>query len=317
MRKIISALALFVLVGCRQNIDLEAIRSLAATTAAASDAYTAISLDFYSSCVRAYEWDRAGSLKPAALPKLADACSLNQTASQQWENANLVVLQYVRALGDLAGGSDTGNDFGIPALASSISGATKSSLDPSQVTSMANLATSLVTDIYNIRRRNAIATVAPKADSDLQQLIGVLEKIAQNNYSNQLDFETDAIEDFYRPVVANPPGTTGRVPHTVHPASANTYPPLVLETLRDVDRVQRLRLRKEYRVDRAAVDDRRKAIDAYVSSLETIKSAHSAILTAIQSGGIEAASGIIQGYVSQLGPQIATLRKATGGGSSQ
>lgn len=304
--------------GCRQSVDLDSVRTLAATTSASADSYAALTEDFYSSCVRVYDWEWAAARSHAGFPSLTDSCGDNREAANQWQNANLVVLSYIRALGALAGGSDTQTDYGIPKLIDGINSVTGSSLSKGQVSSISTAATNIVTDMYNIRRRNAIATYAPKANDDLDALITVLEGVARTNYSKQLDFETDAVNNFYKPVAPVVPNGMAPAPQggtSKEPMRRGAWPPVVISAIGDVGKVQLLELRDRYRADKAAVDQRRSAIDAYVLSLEALKTAHKGLVDTIQSNSIGDVAKIVQAYVDQFRPDVESIDRAFGGGA--
>jgi hypothetical protein len=324
----VAAVSLFS--ACNQSVDLDAIKTLANATAASADSYNSLSGDFQSSCIRAYEWEWAGARTHSRFPSLDSACGANQRAAVQWRDANLVVLSYVRALGSLAGGNDTKSDFGIPNLIDKINSGAGTGMSKAQSSAISTAATAIVTDIFNIRRRNEISKYAPKANADLDSLIAALEQVATTNYSTQLDLETDAIDHFYAPVapqeVSGPglPATvatvkglrvTARSERPMSVPVGTVVPKIVNQTLLDFDKVQLLTLRDRYRLDRAAVADRRKAIGAYVDSLEALKSAHSSLVEAITSNKPGDVAKIVQAYVDEFRPDIKTIDDAFKGGS--
>ena len=307
--------ALLNLAGCKQSVDLDAIQRLAAATDAASSSYAALAQDLDRSCVRMYEWNWSSARSYYGFPTLEATCGADAKASAQWQQANQVVVAYVRALGNLAGGSDTETDYGLSGLVESINASGATSLSSEQQKAVSAAASDLIKDIFNIRRRNEIAAYAPKANEDLKALIVALQSIANTNYAEQLDLELVAINHFYSPVVAAV--GTARPSSVQKTATKNVVliplAPQVTRSVEDMGKVEILTLRDRYRQDRAALDARRGAIGAYVRSLSSIASAHAALVDAIQRNDTSHVGGIIASYVSQLKPDLQTVSKAFAG----
>lgn len=312
------------LTSCKQSVDLDALKTLATTTAASADSYSALSADFYTSCVRMWNWQWIAARSHARFPSLDDACGTNQIASHQWQAANLVLLSYIRALGALAGGNDNNSDFGIPKLIEAVNG-TGQGLSSAQSTAISNAATAIVADIYNLRRRAAISETAPKAQSDLNALASALQAVAKVNYSTQLDLETDAIDHFYAPVspeavgIGPSPTAIGAI-HELR-SRAKSEKRVSVEngalnmrslnaTLSDFDKVQLLTLRDQYRRDRAAVQERRSAINAYVRSLQAINATHQNLVDAIANNRPADIAKIVQAYIDEFAPDIRAIDAA-------
>jgi|GEM_PF-6275795 len=312
------------LTGCRQNVDLSAVQALAQEVGSSSDSFAMLANDFYGSCVRQYNWRWSAALSRAKIEPISQACAASQNASQQWQDANLIVIEYVQALGSLAGGGDSQTDFGIPGLVQSINGVTNSGLNQAQTKAISDAATSIVTDIFNIRRRNELATYIPQANTHISNLIDTLEQIARTNYGLQLDLEQESIDHFFVAVVA-PPGAAPQ------PVSAPTIEELhrrLNESLKrrasnrvmrnalfdrailDIDRVQVLTLRREYEKERSATDERRKAIAAYVGALETIRGVHEQLTASITSNSQGDVRRIVQAYIDEYGPQVHAIQAA-------
>ncbi len=318
---IISTAAL--LTGCQQNVDLPGVNAFAQSVGASSGAFSSIAGDFYSSCIREYDWAWAQALSHRRTKSLDEFCSAQQKAAQQWQQANLVVIEYVQALGNTAGGSDTQTDFGIPDLVSSINGITGSGLSDTQIKAVSTSGTSIVTDIFNLRRRKEIARYAPQANQDLDALIATLEDIAKTNYSRQLDLEQDAVDRFYSAVVPTAGPTTTDVLPTVQglqkrlalsdKRSTNSQQlrsVLFDRVLVDFDRTQILALKQNYVTDRQGISDKRKAISIYVSALESIRKTHSQLVAAIESNSPGDVGKIAQAYIDEYGPEIKALENA-------
>jgi hypothetical protein len=280
------------LTACNQNADLDAIKQLASTTQASADSYSALANDYYVSCTRRYEWEWAAALSYRGIQPLSVACQSDKLTSTQWEDANLVLLSYVAALGALAGGGDSQTDYGIPKLIDSINSAS-GSLSSSIVSTISSLGQSLVTDLINMRRRDEIATYAPKANKDLDQLIGVLEDVGKTNYTKQLTLESDGLNHFFQLGISE---------------QRSTRAPSQLSE-------EQVSLRDRYRSARQQLDAHSDGVGAYVNSLEAIKNTHSALVASVESNSTADVGKIIQFYVDQLAPDIQELNRSVKGGS--
>jgi hypothetical protein len=311
-----AAISSMALSGCNQSVDLSAVTKLAATTATSASSFAALSQDLETSCTRTYEWEWVAARSYDGFQSAQQVCAADKGAAAQWQAANIVLLSYIRALGALAGGNDTESDYGIPGLVSGISSVTHSSLSSTQVSGISSVATSLVTDIYNIRRRDEIAKYAPAADKDLDALVAVLEDVAKENYAAQLGFETDSINNFYRPVVGVAVPSFDASGQSAPSSHSSSLPVIETKALTNLDKVQLLQLRDHYKIDRDAIDVRRSGIGAYVAALEAIKNAHTALVESIVSSKSSDVAKIVQSYIDQLGPSIQQLNKATSGGTN-
>jgi hypothetical protein len=312
------------LTGCRQNVDLSAVRALADQVGSSSDAFATLANDFYGSCIRTYNWKWSAALSRANMQTLSQECDTSQGAARQWQDANLIVIEYVQALGSLAGGGDSQTDFGIPTLVQSISGTAHTGLRNDQTKAISDAATSIVTDIFNIRRRNELATYIPQANAHLSAIIDKLEDVAQTNYNTQLNLEQDAIDRFF--VAVAPP--VGGAPQPVAAPTLEQLQARLAQSAKrrssnrdmrnalfdraivDIDRVQILALRREYQKQRAATDERRKAIAAYVSSLETIRGVHQQLTASIASNTRGDVRAIVQAYIDKYGPEVRAIQTA-------
>lgn len=313
------------LAGCPQSVDLSAVRAFSETVGASSPAFADISGDFYGSCVREYDWLWAGALNHRGVKTLDITCAEQQAAAQQWQKANLVVIAYVQGLGNVAGGGDTQTDFAIPDLISGITSVTSSKLTDAQVNAIGSFGTSIVTDIFNLRRHNEIARYAPQANHDLDELISTLEDIARKNYAFQLALEQDAMDRFYAAVVPPPEGVPpvgtalpgvqelqARLGRSDKKGMSNQQARSALfdRVLLDIDRVQILTLKQSYLAERKIVTDKRKAIVAYVGALESIRKTHGQLVGAIESGRPNDIGKIAQAYTDEYAAQIKAIESA-------
>ncbi len=226
---------------------------------------------------------------PSALPtplltpdQTNDPCQYSEDAAEQWQSVNLVLTNYVRTLSNLAGASDRNTAYGLDSLAKDVTNA--GLLKNGQGDALKSAVAQLITERFNVSRREAIAQDATKADGALGRIIDILEYVARNDYRGELDGEQQTIDNFYRD---------------------NFY-----ATQAGLPAMQALQFRAQWRADLDALAQRRHAIDAYVQSLEAIRKAHSAILRQIGAGGESAFASIIAAYVSEYTPLVESIRKA-------
>src|SRR5262249_44408882 len=97
-------------IACGPNIDLNTVRDLDKSAVAAEPSFAAIAHDYAASCVRLGIWTFAAT--KADFGSIESKCKDSRVVADQWEAMNSIILQYVRALGALAGVVATGADFG-------------------------------------------------------------------------------------------------------------------------------------------------------------------------------------------------------------
>src|ERR1700676_207581 len=187
---------------CRQSVDLDAARAVAQFADASEASFSAMSSDFYDSCVRENMWN---NLRTGGTTTIEADCAPSATSAKQWTNLNIVVLDYFRGLGAVAGNVDDGkSDYGIKSLADTDDRLGSSQTIP-DTKSLAGFASGLIKDIESARRRDAIGGDAVLADASLTNLIDALRKISIL-YGKQLTKERDAIDHYFQPI---PPPSGG------------------------------------------------------------------------------------------------------------
>lgn len=213
-----------------------------------------------------------------------DPCQLSQNASAQWQTINTLVLNYVRAVAALAGASSstTNNSYNIDTLAGSLSN--DGLLSNGQATAISTAASSVVRDIFNSKRRSAIAEYAAEADEALDLWLDRLEYVANQNYRRQLGLERDQVNSFF---LQNFVVTTQGLP--------------ALESLQ---------YRQTWQNELASVDSKTNAINGYVNTLESLRKAHHAIVVQMQEKGTASFFSIVNSYISEYEPQVTSIRQS-------
>lgn len=274
--------ALF-LTACRQSIDLSSIIALSKATSDSQVTFAALSDDFFQSCLRTASWQRAA--EPQVSRNALSTCAEEAKAANQWQAANSVVTGYVASLGALAGGGSDPGDYGLGNFAQTVAqlGPTKA-FTGTQQQAVVSVTKSLLTDYFNIKRRQALSSIIPQADSDLDTLINTLEDAGRTNYVTQLTSERIAITLFFEPNISRAaPG---------------------------VQRLIAFNYRATERNELHAVDQRQAAVANYVAALEQIRTTHHKIADAISNDHLGDVAGIVSAYVSEYQPQLIAIQKA-------
>ncbi|HYK52229.1 MAG TPA: hypothetical protein VEV38_01700 [Candidatus Eremiobacteraceae bacterium] len=261
-----------------QALDLDAVNAFATTTAEAEQSFSDIAADFYASCVRSHQM----SFKSA--PVVDPDCTQSKADSKSWADANEIVISYVKALGDLAGGSSTTSDYGIPALSTQLT--TSGVLNTTQTQAVQTFATDAVNVILAAERREALAGKMQQANASLKSVLDTLKTIASTYYvKNQLGFEHDQLVDFF---------------------GYNLVAPKKL----GLEQIQLFEYKADYAQLQVALSNKVDASAAYVSALGTIGDTHDQLLQSVQSQNLGAAVAAQAAAINQLVPDLITLQRA-------
>jgi hypothetical protein len=282
-------IVLLALTACKQAVDLDAVQTLATSVQSSEAGFAAIANDFAQSCYRDYSWRAATALDPSQLASMSTTCAANTAAAQQWQNANSVVVSYILALGNLAGRSDNAGDFGISDLATNLAelqiSAGSKFFSDAQVTSLTQLSSQIVSDIFAVRRRSEIAELAPKADLALQAYLSVLQTAAQKNYAKQLGLERDTVQKAFR----------------ISGAAAIRTPG---------EQAAYVQTRTDFQAQLADLGAKEAAIGSYVAVLSDIGKAHGKLVASIASNDPSQITAIVRAYFNAYQSDIVALRSA-------
>lgn len=261
-----------------QALDLNAVNAFAATTAASEQSFSDIAADFYASCVRSHQMTFKNS------PVADRDCAQSKADSKSWGDANEIVISYVKALGDLAGGTSTTSDYGIPALSTQLT--TSGVVNTTQAQAIQTFATDAVNVIFAAERREALADKMGQANASLKTVLDMLKVIGSNYYAkNQLGFEQDQLRDFF---------------------TYNLVPPKTL----GLQQIQLFEYKADYARLQVDLSNKVDASAAYVSALGTIGDTHDQLLQSVRSQNLGAAVAAQAAAIKQLVPDIITLQRA-------
>ena len=276
--------AALVLCSCKQSVDLSAVAALAASAASAAPSYSAVSNDYYDSCLRYNGWVKlavGGILTdPQGRAVGADVCDTSiQPAVTDWQHANAAVLGYVAALGKVAGGSKP-TDFGFATLTSHVPG-----LTAAKGTAISTFLNDLFNQYFDTERRGDIAMSVTNADAALGTVCDFLVAAA-TEYKKELARERAEINTFYSINLGQPNVPVG------------------------VQRVQIVEYELDWQTKLTAVDQKVTAANAYVDSVGALRKAHAGLLTSIKSDNLASMYAVASTFVSDFQPKIAAIQKA-------
>ena len=278
LRAAVSLAILTLLSACaHQALDLNAINGFSSTAAASEQSFADIAADFYASCVRSHQFVYTSG--PVPDPD----CSESQADSKSWSDANEIVISYIKALGDLAGGTATTSDYGLPALSSQLS--TSKILNDPQAQAIKTFATDAVNVIFAAERREVLADKMQHADGSLKTAIDTLKAVASHYSNTQLGFEQDQLNSFFQH-------------NLVHPKKLG------------LQQIQLFEYRSDYGKLRIELNNRLNAAKAYASALDTIGQTHTQLLQSVQTHNLGSAIAAEAAAIKQIAPDLIALQKA-------
>ena len=213
------------------------------------------------------------------------SCDGNQAASAQWQIWNQLLVSYIAALGNVAGGSKDDADFGMNQLTKSLQG-TKLLATQAQSDALSKAANDVVGAMFEARRKGEIAKFAAgPGQAFIDTYVDRLQAVAKKDYQDaMLGSEEQALNAFF---------------------TDNLFSTrLGIETLSAVTYVS------QWSTYRSALDQRKQATAAYVKSLGEIKHAHNELVQAIINNKTSEVARIVQTHLNEFGPDIAAINKA-------
>jgi hypothetical protein len=141
----------------------------------------------------------------------------------------------------------------------------------------------LANEIFDSKRRSAIANTAPMADQALQTLV-TLQKHAAKQYKFQLNTERDRVDSFYRNNFSIVPPGLGRVQIIA-------------------DEVQ-------WKATLDDIDKRSAAADDYIASVDSIAAVHASLIDDIENNRFDRLYALAANFVAEFKPKVEALNKA-------
>lgn len=269
--------------GCRQNVDLAAIRKYAQVATVAQPPFEQMARDLYGTCFRKTEYARTSAFgeipysDPRVFPEPPSISSSSSTPykqecqeaafqAAQWATRDDIVIDYVRSLGAIAGVETKPQH--LDELAGKLENV--GTIASGQAKPFSNLATAIAQELVAANQRESIAKFAQEAKPNLAHAITSLNLIA-TNYSTLLRDERLSLNILYRSAIGKEDPIHQRL--------------LILRQREDWDR--RLHV----------LESKQRAVQAYSKSLQDIAQMNSAI--------VERASGASLSDIAQVANQYA------------
>ena len=284
-------MALAALSGCRQNVDLDAVRMMSQSASAAQASFDNVAQDFHETCVRKLRWEylkqtaksSAGELsgidEKSYQPQRCDD-ALTTTAIARWKAFNRLYLGYFVAMGNIAGAKSDANAYGIQSFAKTIVESRQfgGASNATPIKDAATALTAAIDEVFNARKRDAISGFAGTEGAKFiaKAIPGLVN--ASNDLSTSLGFEEDAVNDFYVETFKHTKGGT--------------------------DMLAALRYRQDWAADLKTVQNRREAITSYQNAIGDLEKAHGALVDSIKSDKPQAVASIVQLYLSEFQPLV-------------
>lgn len=214
-RVVLSIFALVVILN-HACVDLSAIRKFSEIASEANERFPGIAKDLNNSCRRQHIYDETreilkgnGQLRDIYLdsnfeetPKLAavtQECKIYKQEEQRLIEANLVLIAYLKVLGDLAADDLANYDKQIDSLGNSFTSA--NIFNANEVNAVKGIAQFLASSVANNYRKNELKKAIRNSNNDVQFLASALKRIIQDNYILQLKNERDSMLSYYNSTI--------------------------------------------------------------------------------------------------------------------
>jgi hypothetical protein len=178
--------------------DPSAVGRFASVGKAADESFSSLAKDFTDSCLRGEryrllgEWQSdIGTLEAEA----ARSCKKHARAAKRVNGAHRVLIRYLSALGELAGGDLVSYDDSIGELAGSLEDADM--LGDEGVDAVTKVCAVLMDAAAGKWRRRELGSAIERANADVRALAEALRGVVEEDYARILDDESEAARKFY------------------------------------------------------------------------------------------------------------------------
>ena len=273
--------------GC---VELTAIRNFAESSKVVSQKFPSLSADFYRSCVQTYKYyyyDRVtyNPQKMQAVDEISGKKDINaevsavftdgngntpekdEVACREWKsvvplatNLNKTLVDYMKALGDLAADDIAAYDKDYDALQASIV-ATKV-FKPTEVAAGTKLAKFLTDVLAKGYRRKKLKTAIEQQNANVAILTDALALYISDNYASQLMSERNDLDKYYETLI-----------------KASLLRDAAISNQLDKDKVTHdylsaVTLKQTWDTEAATLQERIDAADAYGKIMAKVKEGH-------------------------------------------
>lgn len=337
-----STAPLFILmVGCSSE-DFRNVQSFADSAATVNDGFKLVATDFYDSCVRSARYTVLALPSPENVntpnfgqrEKAVQDCDEEKALRPKLLNANAILVNYMVALGALAGDRPVNFGPNIRKLGDSISSI--STLDPGDVkaaTSIVDLLFKMWSDNY---RRAKLKDVIINTDPSIQVYVSGLKKIVDRGYiDSQLIVEQDALDKYYQLYLGDQYTSNTETKSTSNTSAKDTKNICTKNTPKDTKNICMKDTKslmipvvdEAWRTKQEAIDKRINVARAYSAVLSEVASTHADLKKVFAGGttvatepclkGCEAdnqtlaeANRVIQFHAQALEPLVQDLKQA-------
>lgn len=282
--------------GCGSKMDLQAARNLATLGNQANTAFKKIANDLYYSCLRQARYIPLQSSNQAGINKQREdaenKCEQEpKQASVALNDANLPVVEYLEALGNLAANDLTNYNSELDSLGDSLD---KLQLNSDEVDAGTAVSKFLFRIATERMRRNQLRNVVVNTDGYLATYIRGLSRAINSGYTNgSLETEKESIDNYYRAYIGN----------IINSNNASTVEG-ISTTLKDTAITN---LDSQWQVAKETVIQKHHLAQEYVVILNKIAKDHNKIRSMYMKGKTPSTSQLntmLKSYVKELEPLV-------------
>lgn len=287
--------------GCGSRMDLQAASNLAKLGNQANTAFEKIASDLYYSCLRQARYIPLKSSNQAGINKQREDAEKQcenepKQASIALNDANLAVVEYLEALGNLAANDLTNYNSELDSLGDSLKQLQLNADEIDAGTAISKFLFRIATERY---RRNQLKNTVVNTDSYLTTYIGGLSGAINSGYTNgTLSTEKLSVDNYYRTYIGN----------IINSNSAST--------VEGIDTALRntavTNLDSQWQVAKETILQKQQLAQGYVGILKQIATDHNKIKSMYVEGKTPSTSQIntmVKSYVKELEPLVEKSNK--------
>ena len=323
------------LVGCKQSVDLDAIRSLAQATADSQASFSTLTDDYYQSCVRRVGWIRGATL-PAVPPPTRNS-PRNPTALPGPITLTVTPGDVTNTLSQAMELLNTLPRYGNGGI---IPDVTKPCAEDEKAALQWEAANNIVTNY--IAGLGALAGGSDPGDYGIPKLLDTFNKIDSKAFSapqktafgnaassllndyfnirrrNEIaDYAVKADSDLQELIAVLATKSDGNVTdnyisdlYTERTSVLFFFATNVGQAKPGIERLMALKYTENEHSEMAAIDKHQAAALAYRTALQKLATTHTALVDAIKSNRVSDMSAIVRQYIAEYRPEIQALNAA-------
>lgn len=315
-KKILSTFLLLTIMLVNSScVDLEAIRKFTENASVVSQKFPALSSDFYDSCTRQYRYQFYQRVNfnaklmqeiddmpnqtnldgyQTTIPRGGDGLSIIQreVKCREWKKTdkaalllNKALVDYIKALGELAADDLTNYDKSLNDLGTSITQI--GVFEAKHIDAGKGLAKFISSAATNFWRRKKLKSAIEERDKDVSTLAEVLKKYIAAMYVEQLVQERRELDFLYKNTIQAYQNQGG-----------------------NVNQLTILTVKSKWDAERKELNQKIDSATAYGKILDNVIEGHHKLYESRESLGSKEVKQMILGYAKRIEDLIPTLRKA-------